>query len=154
MWGDPAPLSSSTGGQETLLSAFWSDWNVKTIFWTHEIVSVHTVNSSSCIITNQLTHGVESFFWRVNSSSAGQIPHNLWDVKGYYHAQKSLPFDHVLSQMNPVYSLQSYLIKMHFLHYLCHCVPCGFFPTGFPTKNLHAFLFLYVWHMPHTCCSL
>jgi hypothetical protein len=48
----------------------------------------------------------------------------------------------ILSNMNPVHTLQILLPKNHFI-FFSHpplCLPSGLFPSGFPTKILNTFI--------------
>jgi hypothetical protein len=54
-------------------------------------------------------------FQKPNSQSVSQdIPLLLGNFKDDYHAHMSLPLDLILSQMNPMHILTSYLLKIHF----------------------------------------
>jgi len=78
-----------------------------------------------------------------NRHSASQdIPHFSWNVKVHYHLHKNLPLDPVLSQMNPVQILKSYILWSILIlsSYLCLGHSSGLFPSDFPIKILHACL--------------
>jgi hypothetical protein len=55
---------------------------------------------------------------------------------------KSPPLVPILSQIDPVYTIPSYLCKIHFniVHRPSLGLPIGLFPSGFPTNILYAFL--------------
>jgi hypothetical protein len=74
-------------------------------------------------------------------------------VKKFPGVHKSALLDLILSQMNPVHThthtipLSSVLILFF---YLGQGLPNGFFPSGFPTKSLYAFL---ITTMRDTCLA-
>jgi len=52
---------------------------------------------------------------KANGSSASEgIPHILWYLRIHYHVHKSPQVVPVLSQINPLHTLQSNLFKIHF----------------------------------------
>jgi hypothetical protein len=67
----------------------------------------------------------------------------------HYLDQKSPLLGPFLSQINPVDTPSSYLrsILILFIH-LCLDLPSSFYPSGFPTKLLHAFLFCHSCYIP------
>jgi hypothetical protein len=74
--------------------------------------------------------------WEADPSPAGQeISCILWNMKVHCCVHSSLPLVPVLSHINPVHTLL--ILSSHlYLH-----LPSGLFPTGFPTKTLHRYLF-------------
>jgi hypothetical protein len=58
--------------------------------------------------------------------------------------RKSPPLVPILNQMNPLRSAPSYFSKIHSLlsSHVCLGLRSCFFPSGFPTKILYAYLFL------------
>lgn len=70
-----------------------------TVCYTHKPYSATITNSTG-----------QSPFWETDTHSISQeICHLLWTPKIYYHAHKSL-----LYQKNPVHTLTSKLLKIHF----------------------------------------
>jgi hypothetical protein len=66
-----------------------------------------------------------------------ELPNIVWNLKVHYRVHKSPPLVPILSQINPIYTTPSCLstIRLHL------GLPSGFFPSGFPTNILYAFLF-------------
>ena len=81
--------------------------------------------------------------WEANRFAASQkIPRNLWNPKVHYRIHKCQPPAPILNQINPVHiphptSQGSTLILSSHLRL---GLPSGLFPSGFPTKTLHAHL--------------
>jgi hypothetical protein len=72
-----------------------------------------------------------------------QFPSILWKTKVHYRVHNSSPPVPILSQTNPVHNsrhISKRSIVMLFIH-LRLGLPSGLFPFGFPTNNLHTFLF-------------
>jgi hypothetical protein len=82
-------------------------------------------------------------FSESSSCSATQcIPFTLWNKKVQYRVHKSPTMVYIFSQMNPIHtpnpiSLRSILTLPTHLRL---SLPIGLFPSGFPTKTLHALL--------------
>jgi hypothetical protein len=66
--------------------------------------------------------------------------------KAHYRVHKSPPLVPILSQINPPHTTPSYLstINFTFIIHLYLGFPSDLFPSGFPTKILYAFLFLFI----------
>jgi hypothetical protein len=55
---------------------------------------------------------VQKPFWEAGSGwDSQQISGLLRNIKVYYRAHKTLPLDHVLSQMNPIHILTYYMLE-------------------------------------------
>jgi hypothetical protein len=74
----------------------------------------------------------------------------LWNQKVYYRVRKSPPLVRILSHMNPVHTIPSYLCKIILIlsTHLRLGLSSGLFPSGFRTNTLYAFLF---WPIRATC---
>jgi hypothetical protein len=82
--------------------------------------------------------------WEANSHSASQeIPSLLWNPKVHYRVHKGPATGPIQSQKHAVHTFPSYFLKNQSNTLSSHlrlCLPRGFFPSGFPTKFLYAFL--------------
>jgi hypothetical protein len=77
-----------------------------------------------------------------NCAAPQELPSILWNPKVQYRIHKSPPLVPILSRMNPIHSIPSYLSKIHFN--IVHSrlgLPSRLFPSGFPTNILYTFLF-------------
>jgi hypothetical protein len=74
-----------------------------------------------------------------NSVAAQELPNILWNSKVYYCVHKSPPLVHIVSQINPIYTIPRY--NLIFSTYLRLGLPSGLFPSDFPTNILYTFLF-------------
>jgi len=75
----------------------------------------------------------------------------LCKPKFHYRVHKSPPLVPILSQINPVYNCSPYFpkIQSNLSSHLCLDLPSCLFPSGFPTKILHACLI-----SMHTTCTV
>jgi hypothetical protein len=78
--------------------------------------------------------------WEANRFAASQeISRILWNPKVDYLIHKCPPPVSILSQLNPVHTPTSHILKIR-LNYLRLGLPRGLFPSGFLTKTLHTTL--------------
>jgi hypothetical protein len=71
-----------------------------------------------------------------------ELPSIVWKPKIQYHVHESPPLIPILSQINPIHTITFYLRSILILSTHLHLgLPSCVFPSGFPTKILHAFLF-------------
>jgi hypothetical protein len=95
-----------------------------------------------CSLTHSLMELSPS--WDVAIFAATQeLPRILWNPKVHYRIHKSPPLVPILSQINAIHTIPSYLSKIHsnITHPLHLVLPSGLFPFGFHTNILHEFLF-------------
>jgi hypothetical protein len=88
-------------------------------------------------------HGAESFL-RSRQSRSKLTSQHITEPVVHCRVHKSLPLVPILSEINPVYSNQSYLSLRSILilsTYLGLGLTSDLFTSGFPTNILHAFLF-------------
>jgi hypothetical protein len=89
--------------------------------------------------TNSIEHGP----WGANIFSCSQeISRILWNPKLYYCVQNSRPLVPIISQINALHILPSYLFKTcyNLSSLLWLGLQRGFFPSGFAAKNLYVSL--------------
>jgi hypothetical protein len=96
-----------------------------------------------------LTHGAEHFLEAPNSAATQELPSILWTPKVQYRIHKSPPLLPILSHINLIHTIRSYLRSILILStHLRLSLPSGLFPSGFTTTILYAFLFSPI----HTTC--
>jgi hypothetical protein len=64
--------------------------------------------------TNLLTHGAERFWRSCQLCSHSRCPSVLWNPKVHYRLHKSPPPVSILSQIDPIPTIPSYLSKINF----------------------------------------
>jgi hypothetical protein len=88
-----------------------------------------------------------NFSWEAaNCAATQELPSMLRNPKIHYRVHKSPPLIPILSQINPVHTIPSYLSKIYLnivqlSTHLRFGLPSGLFLSGFPTNILHAFRF-------------
>jgi hypothetical protein len=112
----------------------------------YKIATIQTMlNTSLYILTNSLERISP---WEATSCSASQeIPHLLWNSKVHYSIHKSPPLVPILSHINPVHTLTSCFLKIHYSSIYAYVFQWGIFPSSFPTK-----IVVCISHLSHDCC--
>jgi hypothetical protein len=80
----------------------------------------------------------------ITCAATQEFPSILCNLKVHYHSHKNPPLVCILSQINPVHAIQSFVSKLY-LNIIpppppCLGLPNVLFPSGVPTNSLHAFL--------------
>jgi len=114
------------------------NWSILTYFLTHSL-------------TYLLTYSMEqSPSWEANWFAASQeIPRILRNPKVHYRSHKCPPPLPILSQLDPVHTPTSHLLKiqLNIIPHLRLGLLSGLFPSGFPAKTLYTPL-LHTCYMP------
>jgi hypothetical protein len=78
-----------------------------------------------------------------NCAATRELPSILWNPEVHHRVHINPPPVPILSQIDPIPTIPSYLTKIHFniAHTPTSWFPSGPFPSGFPTKILYAILF-------------
>jgi hypothetical protein len=90
-----------------------------------------------------LTYGAEPFLRTCQLCSTQELPSILWNPKIHYRVHRSPPLVPILSQIDPVHVIPSYLSEIYFniVHRPTSWSSSGLFPSGFPTNILYSFRF-------------
>jgi hypothetical protein len=85
----------------------------------------------------------------VNCAATQEILSILWNPKVHYHVHKSPPLVPILSQIDPIHTIPSYLRSILILStHLRLGLPSNLFPSGFRTDILYVLFFS---HIRATC---
>jgi hypothetical protein len=115
-----------------------------------EVFKIHGLRDPSLSVTTNLGYDISFFsliyyhslmelgpFWEaVNCAATQELPSILWNPKVHYRVHKSPPLVLILSQIDPIHTIPSYLSKIHFniVRPPTSCLPSGLFPSGIPTN--------------------
>jgi hypothetical protein len=84
-----------------------------------------------------------------NCAATQNLPSILWNPKVQYRVHKSPPLFPILSHINPIHTIPSYLRSILILStHLRLGLPSGLFPFGFPTNILCIPILPHSWYMP------
>jgi hypothetical protein len=133
------------------MDVFFDSYTLVPVFQLSGVMSVlfymHRSNSDAGSFGTKyiycITYGAEPFLRSCQLCSPQEPPSILWNPKVQYRVHKSPPLVPILSHINPVHSIPSYLSKILLIlsTHLRLCLPSGLFPSGMPTNILYAFLF-------------
>jgi hypothetical protein len=77
----------------------------------------------------------------VNRAATQEIPSILLNPKINYRVHKSPPLVPILSHINPIHTIPSYLSNLILSTHLRQGLPSGLLPSGFSTNILYAIVF-------------
>jgi hypothetical protein len=77
-------------------------------------LDIPVITRESILLTYLLTYGADPFLRAANCAATQELPSILWNMKVHYRAHKSPPLVPVLSYINSILSIPSYLSKIHF----------------------------------------
>jgi hypothetical protein len=95
-----------------------------TLFIHFYIIIQDSINKNKFSLI--ITHGAESFLRSRQCAATQELPKILRNPKFQYRVHRSHELFLILSQINPIHIIPSYL-------------PSSIFPSGFPTNILYAF---------------
>ena len=149
IWVDHKEISSLTGC-ETVRSDKYLTPERFVMNRTPLLDMLTPIQIRSKLIANLLTYSVkQSSYWEANWFSASQeIPRILWHPKVRYSIHNCPPPVPILSQLDPVNTPTSYLLKIH-LNIIFPSTPGSpkwSLSLRFPHQNL-----VYASPLPHTC---
>jgi hypothetical protein len=103
------------------------------------LTSLITPKFVSHSISNKL-YGTENYSRSHQLCSHSRTSQHFIEPKVHYCICKSSPLVSILSRINVVHTTPSYLSNIHLdnIHPLTSCSSQWFFPSGFPSYNLHA----------------
>jgi hypothetical protein len=77
-----------------------------------------------------------------NCAATQELRSSLWDPKVHYRVHKSPPLVPILSQIDSIHTISSYLRSILMLPtHLRLCLPSGLLSSGYPINILYAVLF-------------
>jgi hypothetical protein len=101
--------------------------------------STHVKTTLTYLLTYLLTHSLTPLFEKlIVTQPVKKYPAFLWNPKVHYRVHISPPLDPLLSQPNPVRTIDPCLPKVQLNVILppTPSLPSGILPLGFPTKTL------------------
>jgi hypothetical protein len=105
--------------------------------------TIKTLHLEETLTFTTITHGAEPFLRSRQLCSHSRTSQHFMEPEASLPCSQDFPLVPILSQINPIHTIPSYLSKMHFniVHPPTSWSSCGPFLYGFPTNILCAFHF-------------
>jgi hypothetical protein len=134
---DGTPIFEITNNKEQNIPEECTDAYISLLVCRQHIYEIRRTTPYETYLLTELSPS-----WEDASCAATQeLPSILWNPKVHYRVHKSPPLVPILSQIDPVDTIPSYLRSTLILSTdLRLGLPSGLFPSGFPTNILYAFL--------------
>jgi hypothetical protein len=111
------------------------DWEVRTFL----------ISPFARVMIHSLTHGAEPFLRSCQCAATQELPSILWTPKFHYHVYTNLSLVPILSQINPIHTIISYLRSILILSSHLHL---GLFSGPFWLSHEYP---ICIPLLPHTC---
>jgi hypothetical protein len=107
----------------------WLVLSYISIIWRNDWIPIHSLM--------ELSPSWEA----TNCAATQELPSILWNLKVHYRVHKSPPLVPILSQINRIHTIPSYLSKIILILsiYIRLGLPSSLLPSGFPTNILYAY---------------